>query len=220
MNILICSADNKLRARWLEGLEACLPVREADSLAALEGILSATAADIVLLHLTLPELRRGAGVLNLLKLYPGVRFMVFADRPHEGEGLALLKAGVRGYANSYMAPALLKKAVEVVQMGEVWVGRRLMQRLLSSLALPQAGQDYSGAMSALDGLTRREQEIAFLVAQGESNKGIANRLDITERTVKAHLTSVFQKTGVRDRLQLALLVNEQPPLAHVSGAGY
>ena len=58
----------------------------------------------------------------------------------------------------------------------------------------------------LANLTRRECEIATLVGNGESNKQIARRLDITERTVKAHLTEVFRKLEVADRLKLALMV--------------
>jgi two-component system NarL family response regulator len=58
----------------------------------------------------------------------------------------------------------------------------------------------------LANLTRREYEIATLVGNGESNKQIARRLDITERTVKAHLTEVFRKLDVGDRLKLALIV--------------
>jgi DNA-binding NarL/FixJ family response regulator len=58
----------------------------------------------------------------------------------------------------------------------------------------------------LANLTEREQEISVLIGSGESNKQIARRLDITERTVKAHLTEIFRKLGITDRLRLALLV--------------
>lgn len=60
-------------------------------------------------------------------------------------------------------------------------------------------------------LTRREQEVASAVANGSSNKEIARQLGITERTVKAHTGSVFQKLNARDRLHLALMVNGQRP---------
>ena len=59
----------------------------------------------------------------------------------------------------------------------------------------------------LNGLSEREGQVAKLVAGGASNKEIADRLSIAERTVKAHLTAIFEKTGARDRLQLSLKVN-------------
>jgi len=60
----------------------------------------------------------------------------------------------------------------------------------------------------LENLTKREYEIAILVGRGESNKQIARRLDITERTVKAHLTEIFRKLAITDRIKLALLVKD------------
>ena len=62
--------------------------------------------------------------------------------------------------------------------------------------------------SLLENLTKREYEIALLVGRGESNKQIARQLDITERTVKAHLTEIFRKLAISDRIKLALLVKE------------
>lgn len=59
----------------------------------------------------------------------------------------------------------------------------------------------------LAALTQREREVALCVARGESNKEIARKLDLAERTIKAHLTGIFEKLGVRDRLRLALLLN-------------
>ena len=60
----------------------------------------------------------------------------------------------------------------------------------------------------LENLTKREYEIAILVGRGESNKQIARRLDITERTVKSHLTEIFRKLAITDRIKLALLVKD------------
>jgi len=65
----------------------------------------------------------------------------------------------------------------------------------------------------LDGLTEREAELAWLIAQGKSNKQIARQLDITERTVKAHLNAIYRKTGTSGRLPLALLINKSSTAA-------
>ncbi|MES9812798.1 MAG: helix-turn-helix transcriptional regulator [Candidatus Thiodiazotropha sp.] len=83
-----------------------------------------------------------------------------------------------------------------------------MSRL--SAASPPKSEDQArepDIESTLSKLTDREREIAQLVGSGDSNKVIAKKLDITERTVKAHLSSIFRKTSTKDRLQLGLLIN-------------
>ena len=69
----------------------------------------------------------------------------------------------------------------------------------------------SAPLPGLDTLSAREREVAEAVAEGLTNKQVAARLGITERTVKAHLATVFEKTGVRDRLQLALRLSRRQP---------
>lgn len=137
----------------------------------------------------------------------GRPLVILADEPSDDDALAALAAGVAGYCNSHAAPEVLQQVATVVQNGGLWVGQRLMQRLLAGTARlaaavpPGARPDWAAA------LTEREREVARAVAQGASNKEIARRLDITERTVKAHVGAVLEKLGARDRLQLSLVVN-------------
>jgi len=91
----------------------------------------------------------------------------------------------------------------VVEHGGLWVGPRLMRRLMQGLA----ARGKAAAEPALDMLSQRERQVAVAVAQGSTNKEIARVMGITERTVKAHLSTAFEKLGVRDRMQLSLLVN-------------
>jgi DNA-binding NarL/FixJ family response regulator len=102
--------------------------------------------------------------------------------------------------------------VNVVQKDEVWAGRKTICHLLEELISssenkanhsPPPGEVY------LRHLTPREHQIALLVGEGACNKEIANRLDIAERTVKAHLTAIFQKLRITDRLRLGLFVAAQ-----------
>ncbi|MDH5614830.1 MAG: response regulator transcription factor, partial [Gammaproteobacteria bacterium] len=144
-------------------------------------------------------------VIKIINKYTSVDFMIMDMEPDDDRGFALVKAGVKGYCNRYIAPDLLRRAVEAVLKGEVWVGRKLMLRLIEELssrkkALVQASKNLSS-------LSERELEIAHMVGDGSSNKLIAQKLDITERTVKAHISAIFKKTGVTDRLQLALLMS-------------
>jgi len=126
--------------------------------------------------------------------------------PGAGQGLRLLGAGARGYVNRMMSAAVLELVIETVLAGRVWAGQEvtdylLEQSLTSAPVKPDAG-------AALDTLTAREREIAEAVAVGKSNKVIAAESGVTERTVKAHLNAVYRKTGIRNRVQLALAWRE------------
>lgn len=208
--IVLASTDAAVQRRWSEGLpHNHAAVRQAASLAEVEGLLAGRHPDVLVLDLRLPELRRVAGIADLLRYSPGTRVLAMAEVPEDDEALSALRAGARGYANLYMDPRLLARAVEALRQGEVWVARRLVQRLIEAAAGVGPGIAAAGNASnaALDGLSARERQIALLIGDGASNRDIAGALDITERTVKAHLSTVFDKLGVRDRLQLALLVN-------------
>ncbi|MCG8047962.1 MAG: response regulator transcription factor [Candidatus Thiodiazotropha endolucinida] len=148
----------------------------------------------------------------LCQRFKDVAFIILSAIPNDEEGLYLISNGVKGYCNRYISKALLVKAVELVRMGEVWVGRSLLFKLMSRLSSVSPPKDEDQAResdreSTLSKLTDREREIAQLVGSGDSNKVIAKKLDITERTVKAHLSSIFRKTSTKDRLQLGLLIN-------------
>lgn len=126
--------------------------------------------------------------------------LVLADSaPNDEAGLNFLQAGGVGYCHSFSNPALLRQILEIVGAGEMWVGRSLLQRLLQNVHVraPIAPKPFH-----LKGLSEREIAVVHLIAEGHSNKEIADKLGITVRTVKAHLTTVFTKLDVRDRLQL------------------
>lgn len=205
--ILVCSPDEKVRQRWKQGLDVSADVHEVDSVEGLEQGLGNHKAELVLLHLSLPGLNGTEGVASLRRKYPWATLMVFSDIPEEKEGISLFASGVSAYANTYMSPVLLIEAVKVVQLGEIWVGKKLMQSIIANLARLAHKQGTESTSNTLSLLTEREQEIAKFLAEGASNKVIAGHIGVTERTVKAHLTSIFRKTGTSDRLQLALLVH-------------
>ena len=181
-------------------------IRRARQLDEVEGMLSGRQPAVLLIDLALRDLNGAPGIAELIAFSPSTRIVAMGHQPSDDEGIAVLRAGARGYCNVHIDPRLLLKAVETVQLGEVWIGRRLIDRLVSMVGGAAATRIDAECGVDLDALTPREQEIALQVGGGCSNKVIAQRLGITERTVKAHLGSVFGKLGVRDRLQLALLV--------------
>lgn len=217
--IVLASADAAVQRRWSEGLpQNQAAVRQALSLAEVEGLLAGRHPEVLVLDLRLPELHRVAGIAQLLRYSPATRVLAMAAVPEDEEALAALRAGARGYANLYMDPKLLARAVDTLRRGEVWVARALVQKLIEAALRvgPGAAPAANASGAALAGLSARERQIALLIGDGASNRDIARALDITERTVKAHLSTVFDKLGVRDRLQLALVVNGRLGLNGVS----
>ncbi|MDH4319174.1 MAG: response regulator transcription factor, partial [Desulfobulbaceae bacterium] len=139
--------------------------------------------------------------IELIKEHSGLGFFVFSDRPFDNEGLVLLHNGAAGYANTYMAPERLGKAVEVIMSGSVWVGRKLMHMLVRNLG-PKGKEAGNGGRP--ETISEREWQVAEMIGSGSSNLEIAADLGISEATVKAHVSSLFKKTNTESRLQLAL----------------
>ena len=194
------SIDARCRDTWREAFPALLP-----------GQLTHACPEAELLWLLLPRGARVEAVIaDALPVIAGRPFIVLADEPREDEALAALSAGAAGYCNGHAAAVVLQQVATVVANGGLWVGQGLMRRLLTSTARmpPQVESDWRSRLSP------REQEAAGLLARGASNKEIARALDITERTVKAHVAAMLEKLGARDRLQLSLIINgiESPPL--------
>ncbi|ADI13356.1 transcriptional regulator, LuxR family [Truepera radiovictrix DSM 17093] len=110
----------------------------------------------------------------------------------EDDVIRLLQRGYRGYLSPQDDDAQLFKALQALRRGEIWASRELLTRTIGSLSTPQ--------------LTEREREVLGLLAQGLSNRAIGERLGISERTVKTHVANLFDKFGVRTRLELAAQV--------------
>jgi len=138
----------------------------------------------------------------------GNPLVVLCDEPDEALVMKALSAGAAGCCNTHAAPEVLKQVTLVVSNGGLWIGQSLLRqivggtsRILGERSERPPREDWSKLLS------ERETQVARLVAGGASNKEIARQLDITERTVKAHLTTTFEKLNLRDRLQLSLRVN-------------
>ena len=209
--ILIASSATSTVEKWeqaSEGFAAILTVRRFD---ALKETLSQLTPDVLLLDVDLHGLEGLRGVGALRTAYPLAKVMVFSDAVSDEMEIALFKLGVRGCALRQVEPQLLKRMIAAIQAGELWIRRAITPRLLDELRA-QCRRDEearSGSEERFDVLTEREREIAALIGSGESNKQIARALCITERTVKSHVTGIFRKLGVADRVRLAIRVASQ-----------
>ena len=194
MTPIFLSIDARRRDAWSDAFPG-LTVGRLDSVPPGEGVVWA-------LHPQGETVVALAGRLH--KHVAGRPLVILSDTPSEDDALAALAAGAAGYCNGHAAPQVLQQVARAVGAGGIWVGQGLMQRLLAATARAVPAAD---AQPWREVLTAREQEAALLLAKGASNKEIARELGITERTVKAHVASMFEKLGARDRLQLSLILN-------------
>ncbi|SIQ11503.1 response regulator transcription factor [Pseudacidovorax sp. RU35E] len=204
--LLILTHDDVLAQRWASLGSDWLVERGADLSALADW--RAQGRRLVLLDGQMPGLPawQDAGWPGRLS---GVELLVGLGTPDDQLGAAVLQAGAGGFCHLYAPLPTVRQALQVVASGELWVGRDLLTRLLRLLDGHPPAQPARGASDAAwaHGLTVREREVAELASLGEANDAIAERLGITARTVKAHLSTAFDKLGVADRLQLALRVH-------------
>ncbi len=125
--------------------------------------------------------------------------------PPDEHIIADIKTGIRGYIKITDSPATMIKAIRSVQAGEIWAERRIMEKAISKpMLLPETLQSQ---IPGLPPLTSREMEVLTMVLQGASNKEIADRNSISERTVKTHLYRVYRKLNVKSRTKAIALLS-------------
>lgn len=169
-----------------------------------ERIVSTLHPDILLLDISMP----GGGlasVANILAGHPGQKIVMLTVSEANADVTRALNAGVRGYVLKGVGSRTLAEILHNVAAGESYVSPTLSARLLSDL---KSLQPANGTADRLRQLTGREAEILRLVAEGLSNKEVALRLKLQEKTVKHHMTGVLSKLNVRNRTEAALLMRE------------
>src|SRR5262245_42248931 len=153
--------------------------------------------DVVLMDLSMPDMDGIETTRRIVEAHPGVRVVAltsFADSRHV---LGALDAGAIGYLLKDASPEELRAGVRAAARGESPLSPKAASAVLAERAEPES-----------TGLSPREREVLSLVSEALPNKLIARKLEISEKTVKAHLTSIFQTIGVTDRTQAALWARE------------
>jgi DNA-binding NarL/FixJ family response regulator len=171
-------------------------VGAADGGEAAVSLCAAEAPDVLLLDLSMPDLD-GIGVTRALALAsPGTKVVIFTSFGDREGIIAALDAGAIGYLLKDAEPGEIHAAIRAAARGEAPLAPK------AAAALLQARHD-RGPGTDMD-LTPRERDVLRLVIDGQANKQIARRLGISEKTVKGHLTNLFQRIGVSDRTQAAV----------------
>lgn len=152
--------------------------------------------DVLLLDVAMPRLS-GLEVLRRLNDISRVHVLLLTAAIDKEEVLDCLQRGARGVVLKDFGAEVLVRAIRAIVKGEFWVERSTMADWMDQLRSSQAKHDKLG-------LTPREQEIVSEITAGASNRDIATRFGISEETVKRHLSNIFDKIGVSNRLELAL----------------
>jgi DNA-binding NarL/FixJ family response regulator len=149
--------------------------------------------------------RQATGALlgNILDRFPTARLLVVGDNFKEGDSYTFLRQGVKGILNYGEAREQLPRAVPLVAAGGFWVPRTVLSRFVDSILSSTQGRRLRGDSPAE--LSRREQEVLGCLLENLANKEVADRLHISERTVKFHVSNLLAKFGVRRRADLILL---------------
>jgi DNA-binding NarL/FixJ family response regulator len=163
-------------------------------------LVSALQPDLVLLDLSMPQMT-GLDVLGeLAHRAAGVRLIILTAAISRTEIVEALRLGAHGVILKDAACELLFRAIKVVMSGQCWVGRENVGDLVQYMRAQGAPPDQPKFR-----LTPREHQVVAAIADGLTNKDIARRFSLSEDTVKHHLSKIYDKVGVSNRLELALL---------------
>ena len=154
--------------------------------------------DVVVMDISMPDLDGIETTRRLLAAHPEAKVVMLTAHTDQGRVLDAIDAGALGYLVKDSDPSVLIEGIRAAAQGESPVDPRAAKAMISSRAKVNEMP-----------LSDREVEVLALVAQGEANKAIARRLQISEKTVKAHLTRVFSQIGVSDRTQAALWARDR-----------
>ena len=163
--------------------------------------------DVLLLDLRMPNLDGLAALQALQQTNKRTRVIVLTASEDKNEFVQAMKLGCSGIVLKQTAPELIVKSIRKVNSGEIWLDSHTtaaVMRQFSTNLDGSSSQGSNGKGRERSPLSTREREIVALVAQGYKNKEMAEKMFISEQTVKNHLHNIFDKLGVSDRLELAL----------------
>jgi DNA-binding NarL/FixJ family response regulator len=158
---------------------------------------------VLLLDLSLPKMTGLEALRELSKLGVQTRAIVLTADIEREQVVEALQLGAHGIVLKHSSLDLLLKCIRCVNDGQYWVGQESVSDLIHALRKMNPSHSASGPSPAF-GLTSRERQVIALIGAGYTNKDLARKLGISEHTAKHHLTNIFNKLGVSNRLELVL----------------
>jgi DNA-binding NarL/FixJ family response regulator len=176
------------------------------------GKVKETQPDVVLIDIDIPD-RDSINITNeIRKSVPGVKVAMFTHSEDQDHLYAAIEAGAAGYLSKDMKVGDLVKSIDLIEKGQVVVSSPLAAKLPGKLTAMKTDPDTGKAV-----LSDREVEVLKLLAIGDTNKEIAEKLFITENTARVHVKNIFEKLQLRNRQQAAAYAVRQGVIKEFSG---
>jgi two-component system, NarL family, nitrate/nitrite response regulator NarL len=207
VRVLIVDDHGIMRAglrMLLESQAGLMVVGEASSCADALALATCTQPDVIVLDLDLGGENALESIPTLLRTAPETRILVLTGLRDPEVHRQAVCHGALGLVFKEKAVETLLQAITKVRAGEVWLEPTMIARVLGDLTRPQSSPQTSAEATKIARLTEREREVITLVGEGLRNKHIAERLYISEATVRHHLTAIFAKLDISDRFELAI----------------
>jgi len=204
--LFVAIADKQARQKIVEALSSYYSCSEFDELSSLLEAVGEAKPALIICHQSLVGETQSLVLSDIKAKSTDSKVLITGpSRPIEIQIVAL-KHGARGYFDQTLPLTKLHEALKIIFYGEVWVERHVISGLIDEIAEVPVISDEQRA--GLESLSPKELEVSEQVSYGATNKMIAKSMNITERTVKAHLTTTFQKMGIPDRLSLAIFFRD------------
>jgi DNA-binding NarL/FixJ family response regulator len=207
VRVLLCDDQALVRSGFrmvLEAREDMEVVGEAENGADALQLAARCRPDVILMDVRMPVMDGVEATRRLARTGTSARIVILTTFDSDEYVYEALRAGASGFLLKDVQPAQLVDAIRVVARGEALLAPTVTRRLLDRFAhtLPDSNRT---APAALAELTERELEVLTLLASGLSNAELAERLFVSETTVKTHVSSILRKLGLRDRVQAVVL---------------
>lgn len=205
---IIIADDHTLLREGLQALFASVPdikvVGEAETGAEVIAKTDQLLPDVILMDIQMPGINGIQATRQIVSRHPQIGVIVVTMYKDDDSVFAAMRAGARGYILKGADQEEMLRAIRAVARGEALFGPEIATRLVNFFSSPQSGP----SAQAFPELTSRENEVLELIAKGINNQAIASRLSISEKTVRNHISNIFNKLQVVDRAQAIVKARE------------
>lgn len=204
--IIIADDHPLFRAALKQAVNQAVPdaeTPEVESIKALQGVVDASPdADLVLLDLNMPGAHGFSGLVFMRGQYPGLPVVVVSGSEELQVMRRAIDYGASGFIPKSAPLPVITEAIQAVLRGDVWLPQGVADKLER---MEVESTDFSERLASL---TPQQFRVLGMLAEGLLNKQIAYDLDVSEATIKAHITAVFRKLGVRNRTQAVIAIQQ------------